>query len=249
MKGFTLYSFIRIALKHIVILIASGLVFAIGTYCYCEFVALPVYSAKASFVVTSGTLSTNEEGESDIENTDIVASRNLGDTVIDILNTKDVYKKLSNETGNKYNYKNLKARTSIHTSDNSSLFIYVSFTANDPAEAIEFVNHFVTLAPERIQEEISGCEARIMEFADGASKTYPRTNSFILLAFMVGAAAAYGILLLIYSTNTIIRSDEDFRERFDIEIIGLIPDFARAKHDRYYYKSSYYGKGGKEDGK
>ena len=89
----------------------------------------------------------------------------------------------------------------------------------------------------------------VLNEAEGASQTYPRTISFTLTAACIGILVAYSIILVIYSTNTIIRSEEDFRERFDIDVIGAIPDFARARHDKYYYKSTYYGRGGDTDGK
>lgn len=249
MRGFTLYTFIRIALKHILILILSGLIFALGAFTYCEFVAAPIYSAKGSLLVTSMSLVTvGEDGEA-IKNTDVVASRNISDTVIDILKTKDVFKNLSNSIGNKYTYQNLLSRVSISKSPTDSLFLTVSFSANSREEAIELVNAFLDLAPERIHEEIPGCRAKALSFADSSSQIYPRTSVLSVTAFTIGAVAAYAVLILIYSANSIIRSDEDFRERFDTEIIGIIPDFARAKHDRTYYKNSYYAKGGDEDGK
>ena len=200
-------------------------------------------------MVTSIALVTDTEGQA-IQNTDVVASRNIGDTVVDILKTKDIYKQLSNKMDNLYSYQNLLSRVSISKSINDSLFITISFSANERDEAIELVNTFLSLAPDYIQQEIPGCRAKAISLSDSASQTYPRTIVFTFIAFIIGAVAAYAIILLIYSTNTIIRGDEDFRERFDIEIIGVIPDFARAKHDRSYYKSYYYGsKGGKESGK
>lgn len=249
MRGFTLYSFIRIALKHIFILILSGLFFAAGTFGYCEFIAQPIYSASGSLMVTSIALVTDTDGQA-IQNTDVVASKNIGDTVVDILKTKDIYKQLSKKTDNLYSYQNLLSRVSISKSVNDSLFISVSFSANDREEAIELVNTFLSLAPDYIQQEIPGCRAKAISLSESAAQTYPRTTVFVFIAFIIGAAAAYAIILLIYSTNTIIRGDEDFRERFDVEIIGVIPDFARARRDRSYYKSSYYGaKGGNDSGK
>lgn len=248
MKGFTLYSFIRIALKHILILILSGLIFAVGTFAYCEFVATPVYQASGSLIVTTGTIIVENEDEK-LNNTDIVASLNLSDTVIDILKTKEIYKTLSNNMGNKYSYQNLRSRAAISSSDNHSLFITVSFTADNPQEAIDLVNGYLKLAPDYISGYVPGTTSAAITEADRASQTFPRTIIFSLAAAVIGAAIAYVIILLIYSTNTIIRSDEDFRERFDIEILGAIPDFARAKQDKYYYKSYYYGKGGNDNGK
>jgi hypothetical protein len=71
------------------------------------------------------------------------------------------------------------------------------------------------------------------------------------IAGLIGALFAFGILILIYSTNTIIRGEEDFLERFNVPVIGTIPDFANAHSEKYYkssYYGGYYGKAGKSDG-
>ena len=39
-------------------------------------------------------------------------------------------------------------------------------------------------------------------------------------------------------------SEEDFKERFDVPVLGNIPDFAKAKSGKYYKNYKYYGKGG-----
>ena len=40
------------------------------------------------------------------------------------------------------------------------------------------------------------------------------------------------------------KSEEDFNERFDVPVLGNIPDFAKAKSGKYYKNYKYYGKGG-----
>lgn len=250
MKGFTLYSLVRIALKNILVLIFAAVVFAVATFTYCEFVALPVYSASGSLIVTNGGDIFNEAGEkSTLQNGDIVASKNISDTIIDILSTKSIYKSLANSIDNKYTYSNLISRSSIAHSNNNSLAIRVSFTANNSSEAVELVNSYLQLAPEYIKSYFPQVEAVVLNEAESASQTYPRTITFTLTAACVGAIIAYSIILVIYSTNTVIRTEEDFKERFDINVIGAIPDFARARQDKYYYKSTYYGRGGDTDGK
>ena len=253
MRNFTLFSLVRIALKHIVILIIAAIIFAGGTFAYCEFVALPVYSASGTILVTNGAIIEETDPEDDtLQNTDIVASLNFSDTVIDILKTKGIFKQLSKEINNKYSYGNLSGRTSISKSDDNSLFLTVSVSANAPDEAVYLVNEYLSLAPDYINSYVPGTAAVAINEAEHASQTYPRTIVFSFMAGMIGAVAAFAVLLLIYSTNTIIRGEEDFLERFDMQIIGSIPDFASAKAEKYYrssYYGAYYGKGGEEDGK
>ena len=148
MKGFTLYSLVRIALKNILVLIIAAVVFAVATFTYCEFVTLPVYSASGSLIVTNGTIIDEYAERDTLQNTDIVASKNISDTIIDVLSTKGIYKSLANSIDNKYTYGNLISRSRISKSDNNSLAIKISFTANNSREAVELVNSYLQLAPD-----------------------------------------------------------------------------------------------------
>lgn len=236
MRNFTLFSLVRIALKHIVILIVAGLVFATGTFAYCKFVAVPVYSATGSLLITNENIISSET----LDNADIVASLNFSDTVADILKTKGIFKQLSKKIDNKYTYGNLAGRTKITTADNNSLLFKVTVSANSSAEAVTLVNNYLSLAPDYLETYFPGTVATTVDETDSAGQTYPRTIAFSGIAGLIGALVAFGVLILIYSTNTIIRGEEDFLERFNVQVIGTIPDFANA-HSEKYYKSSYYG--------
>ena len=61
--------------------------------------------------------------------------------------------------------------------------------------------------------------------------------------------------------NTTISNEEDFKERFDIPVIGAIPDFASARsrksyrhygkysaYNNYYGYDRYYGRGKNNNG-
>ena len=77
-----------------------------------------------------------------------------------------------------------------------------------------------------------------------AAKVFPRTLVITGVAGIFGAAMAYAVIFLIYCANTVIKGEDDFKDRFDLPILGCIPDFATAKSEKYYKKYSY-GKGGK----
>ena len=140
MKNITLISLFNLAIKHILLIILVAAVFAGATFSYCEFIATPRYSANGAIMVTNGAITTNTEAETEtetesknennIQNTDISASINILDTVIDTLSTRGIYKELSEKLNNKYSYGSLKGRSVIAKRNNTrSLYIDVSFTA------------------------------------------------------------------------------------------------------------------------
>ena len=228
------------------------MVTGIGAFCFCEFVAVPQYSATGSIMVTNASIvsaSTDEVYGDNISSADITASLNFANTVTDILNTNGIFKTLSSELDGKYTYGQLKSFSSISRRSSNTLFIDISFKANDREEAIELVNAYLEIAPEYINTFVPKTAVTATSVADNATKVFPKTIITTGIAGIFGALIVYAILFLIYCANTVIKGEEDFKDRFDIPILGCIPDFSTSKNEKYYKKYSY-GKGGKtENGK
>ncbi len=242
MKGFTLFSLVRIALKHLYILIIAAVVCGVGMFSYCHFLVTPVYSATASIIVTNGAI-IDSENNNKVNNADIIASKNFAETACDILRTNDIYKELATKLNNKYTYSQLRSSASIVQRNDDTLFIDISFSSTSKDEAIVLVNEFTELVPKHIVEVFPGALVKTFE-ADYARKVSPRTATSTLYAAVLGAGLAYLVILVIYSLNTVIKGEEDFKERFDVPVLGNIPDFAKAKSGKYYRNYKYYGKGG-----
>ena len=79
--------------------------------------------------------------------------------------------------------------------------------------------------------------------ADTSYKVYPTTTKTTFTVALLGAVLIYTILLIIYLLNTSITTEEGFKERFDIPVLGAIPDFSAARSSKYskYNKNIYYG--------
>lgn len=248
MERFDIIPILKMAVKNIFILLLVGVVFAGSVFAYCKFFATPKYSSDGSLLVTNGAILTDlSTGErSTLNNTDIVASINLVETVADILNTNGIYKKLAENLDYQYTYKDLMNRVTIARKSAESLFIKISFSASDADESIHLVNEFLELAPEYINEYVPNSEVAISK-ADSSTKIFPQTFSFMVISAVAGMGITLLILILIYSSNTVIKGEDDFAERFDIEILGNIPDFERSKaskYNSYNYAYHYYGRGG-----
>lgn len=255
MKGITLFSLFNLALRHILALILAAVIFAAGAYAYCEYVAVPRYSSTGSLLVSNGAVEKDtdvivEDGEEDskLQNTDVVASINFMSTATDLLKQNSVYKMLAQKmndqkTNNKYYYGQLMGMSKVSRREENSLYIDITFTATSPEEAIALVNGYLEVAPEAFKAKnlsvnVSG------ETVDSASKIYPQTSITITLFAILGAGVAYGIFLILYLLNSTIVGERDFKERFDIPVIGTIPDFASAKskkYSKYYKKNAKYG--------
>ncbi len=246
MRNLTLFALINLALKYFWILIISAVVLASGAFAYCEFLATPQYSATGSVLVTNGAIlssdatNSNYQPGSTVNNSDIAASINLADTVTDILNTNGIFKKLSSKLDNRYSYKDLASMAKVVRKSNSSLFINVTFSSKNKEESILLVNEFLEIAPSYINEFVPSTSAISTSIADSATKIFPKTFMTTLAGAALGAALAYAIIVTIHSLNTSIKGVDDFKSRFDIDVLASIPDFSAAKSEKYYKHHPYY---------
>lgn len=250
MKGITLLSLLNVALKNILILILAAVLFGAGAFTYCEYFCSEKFSAKGTLLVTNGGINIEEYTAQNgnygsINNSDISASINIVNIIVEMLNENQVYKDFSNNLaseGENYSYGQLKGMTSIAKRNDRSLFIDIKLTTGSREESIKLTNKFLDMLPNYITNNFP--DTKLSSYnADTAYKVYPTTVKTTFMIAMLGVAIVYGILFIFYILNTSITTEEDFRERFDIPVLGAIPDFTAARSNKYakYNKNSYYG--------
>ncbi len=252
MKEISLMSIFDLFLRRLWALILAFVIFATGAYCYCKFIATPRYSSGASIIVTNGAITQidiTDENDT-VAATDVTASMNLIDTIIDIMKTPDIYKKTAQAFGGKYTYTELKSMASISKRGDTTLLVDVAFTGSSPEDVATLSTLFAKTACNYITEFIPYSKAKVAETATKSSMVYPRTLTTTAIAGFLGALFLFAIFFLLETTNRTIQSDEEFSKKYDVPIIGLIPDFENVGvqgkgYNKYgKYGNGYYGKGG-----
>ena len=245
MNNLSFYHLFRIFIKNIIVIVLAAVVFAASAFAYCEYFMDEKYAATGSVLVTNGGLLYENDNKNSIQSSDISASINLSTTIKDILLTTDIYKQLEKELkkdfGDKYTYAQLRSYATVTKRDDLSLFIDVKFETNNKMETVVITNTFLELAPDYISKFIPHSSSTAVSTADGAYKTSPRTALTTIAAFIMGAVACYIVVYFISINNVTIQSEEDFKDRFDIPVLGNIPDFSEAQSQKY---TNYYRSGG-----
>ncbi len=251
MNDITITYLLKLAWHRIWALILAMAVFAIAAFAYCEFLATPRYTATAKVIVTNGSIITNAiqsdgtiKGSSSVSGTDIAASLNLANTVKDILTTSDIFKQLSDSIDNKYTYKELRDMATVSRGGDNTLIVNVSFIASTDKEAIRLVNSFVALAPDYITKFIPNSVAMVADTADSAAEVFPRTIITTAIAAIIGAIIAFAAIFVVDSTDHAINGEGDFVNRYDVPLLGSIPDF----ENTVVISNNYYKKGGYQSG-
>lgn len=253
MNEITIMYLLKLAWRRIWALILAMVIFAGAAFAYCELLATPKYTATASVLVTNGSITTTNsiqngvEAESNsVKTTDISASLYLADTIIDILTTSDIFKQLSTSMGDKYTYDQLRSMATVSRKGDDTLFVNVSFSASTADEAIMLANAFVKLAPDYITKYIPYSNAMVAATADSAAEVYPRTLITTAVAGMLGAVLAFAGVFIIDSMDHALNGEEDFVSRYDIPLLGSVPDFENTvmnSSGNYNYKKGGYRSG------
>lgn len=241
-KAINIMDIVMLAWRRIWVIILAAVICAVTVFSYCKFLITPKYSATASIIATNGAVTVYGD-KSTVSASDLSASLYLAETVIDILKTPDIYKKVADQLGKEYNYQNLMGRTSVTRRGENTLFIDVTFSSTDPKEAMRVANKFVEISCEYIPEYIPHSIAKVASTAVKASKTYPRTTTSSAAAGVAGAVIAFIIVFIIESSNRAIKGEEDFANNFDVPLLGSVPDFDNVESSAYRKKKSRGGYG------
>ena len=115
------------------IVLMSMLISAVITLLATLFLITPKYSSSAMFYVNNSALSVGSTSVS-ISSSDIVASKNLVDSYIVILQTRSTLNDVLDYAGSNRSYSELKAMISAESVDDTEIF-KVLVTGPDPTES------------------------------------------------------------------------------------------------------------------
>ena len=155
----------KYSLKKSIVLCLATMILCVATGCYKT-----EYSATASILVTNGAVTTSYAETTDkISGSDISASLYLANTVVDILNTPDIYIELANELGEE-DYQSLQNSFLIARRSEDTLFVDITYSNSDQKKAVDIVNKFTELACDYIPRFIPSARVNVASIAVKAQK-------------------------------------------------------------------------------
>ena len=222
----------RAWLVAIVAVICAVVTFA-GTF----FFITPQYESAAMFYVNNSNLSLGDTSLS-ISSGDLTTSRNLVDSYIVILNTRETLVDVIDYAGASRTYKELREMIAAEAVNETELF-RVTVTSPDPNEAERLANAIAYILPKRIGTIIDGTSARVADAAivptRPSSPSYPKNT---VIGFLLGFVLSVGVIALREIFDTTIRGEEDITQSCKHPILAAVPDMTAPGKGGYYYGSS-----------
>lgn len=216
-----------------VIAVLCAAITCVGTF----FFITPQYESAAMFYVNNSNLSLGDTSLS-ISSGDLTTSRNLVDSYIVILKTRETLVDVIDYAGASRTYKELRTMITANAVNETEIF-QVTVTSPDPQEAERLANAIAYILPKRIGTIIDGTSARVADAA--VVPTRPSSPSYTqntLLGFLLGFLLSVGVIVLREIYDTTIRSEEDITQNSRHPILAAVPDMTAPSKGSYYYGSS-----------
>ncbi len=195
----------------------------------------PQYQSSAMFYVNNSSLSVGGDASLTIDSGDIVASKNLVDTYIVILNSRTCLNDVIDYADLKYTTDELEAMITA-SSVNSTEVFEVVITGPDPKEAEKIANAIAYVLPNKISDIVEGTSAKVVDYAIVSNTpSSPNRVNNTLLGFGIGLVSILAIVILAELFDTTIRSEADLTQISAHPVLTAVPDMMTSGKGGYYY--------------
>lgn len=203
--------------------LTAGVVFGVSNY-----LITPLYSASTSLYVY------NETSRDSITSTDLNTSQELVQTYIVILTSNAVLTKVSAVLNNQYSVDELRNMITASAINNTEAF-EITVENADPAMAQKVANTIATVAPAEIIRVVKAGSVEVIDYATlPIEQSSPNVFKNTAIGGLLGFIVCVIVLALTEMFDTVIRSEEDLIENFNIPILGVIPPLNNGEVDGGY---------------
>lgn len=227
------------ALWHrIWLVILSAVIAAVLTFVCVFYLVAPKYQSSAMFYVNNSDISVG--GASlDISSADITASKDLVESYIVILNSRDTLTLVKDYADVPYSISTLRGMISAKAVNSTEIFEVV-VTSADKMEAYEIAMAIQNVLPNRIDGIIVGTTAKIVDKPQNPSEnkisqSSPNYKKCTVIGFVIGFLLMAVIIVLQEIFDVTIRSEEDMAQVCAHPVLAAVPDMGAPSKGGYYY--------------
>lgn len=218
-------------------------IFLVGAYLYSALFITPTYRSDFTAYVDN-RITTNETNGS-TTTSDLNASIYLTYLYEDIILSRSVLNDAAAKCGLDAQYKTLKSMVSTSVAEDAAL-ITVSVVAADPQVARDLAVAIAEVAPDHVARMKEGSSMRILDAPLlPTSKYAPSNTKNAMLGGVIGFVIITVIVLAGDLINDIVRGGDELERRYNVVVIGTIPDLATAEKNPENYGYAY-GKAAKK---
>ena len=198
------------------------------------FFVTPQYQSSAMFYVNNNNLSMGSASLS-ISSGDLSTSRNLVDSYIVILNTRETLVDVIDYAGVSRSYGQVRGMLSASAVNATEIF-RVTVTSEDPQEAERIANAIAYILPKRIDTIIDSTSAKVVDAAVLPTKpSSPSYTKNATMGFLFGLILTVAFVALREVFDKTIREEEDIVQICKHPILAAVPDMMAPTEGSVYY--------------
>ncbi len=165
---------------------------------------------------------TEQSIEGVIQGSDLSTSRSLSNTYIEILKSRSFLTDVSEETGGKYTWKEIKSMLTVNSVNETEL-LTISVKATSAEDAGAIASTIMRKAPDKLQNVLNGGGVEIIDEINSVGTLVdPGTMRKTVLGFVIGGFLGAVIAFLLNLFDKKVHKGEDVAKRYDVSILGNI---------------------------
>ncbi len=188
--------------------------------CYTHFFIDPTYTASVKMYVYSNTdrVTTN----SSITQNEIIASKELVNTYIYVLQSDTVLEKVSEDLG-LTDVDDVKKMVTASLVEDTQAF-QVTVRSKDPNLSAKIANSIAKIAPIEIIRVVKAGGVEIIDYAKvPSSPSAPNTKKNIMVGALAGFFISFALFFIYEMFDSTITNAKDIEREFEIPVLGTIP--------------------------
>ena len=212
----TLLELFGLMRKHLSLVIALPIIFALATAAYSFLAMADQYTASTSLYVLTKT----QKDDNSITNTDLSASQMLTNDVATLIKSSRVQQSAAEAVG----LDSLSGYTVNVDSTTTTRVITVKVTGTSPDNVAVVANQLAKTVDSIAQQVMDVQSINVIDEASvPTTPSGPPRLMYTAVAFLVGLFIAIAIIVIADMANTRVRSAEEAAELTGLTIIGRIP--------------------------
>lgn len=209
--------------QHVVIIALTVVIAGTMGYCYARYMVTPTYQARTLLYVNNSSLSLGGTSVT-FSMSEFNSAKSLVDIYTVILKTRTTLNTVIQRGDLPYTYERLAGMVSAGSVNETPIFA-ITVKSTDPEEAAHIANVIADVLPDKIMDVMDGGHVSVVDRAVvPTGRIAPSHSRYAMIGALIGLVLSCGVVLLVDMLDDIIRDEDYLMHRFEIPVLGTIPD-------------------------
>lgn len=231
-------------IKHnwLTILVVS-IVCGAAAFCYANFMRNQMYQSYCTIFIYN----TDWTASSQISTSNINASESLTENAMRFVKEGIMLNNVSSLLNESLNSSGLQALSeekmkSMVTISQDGMSMTITVKSDSPELSKLVAKTYETVVPQELERFFSGSNILVTTEASKSTKVDKKVSMITLLGILAGGAITFGITTLFHLMDNTIKSEDEFKQKVSIPVLGNIPYYGSTKSKNKGGYNSYYDK-------